>query len=98
MYEQPIREVLKATGVRLADVAGRAGVGVPCVSRQLRGERYFSPAMRAAVREALLARAQSSLTLTAMLLRRHGEGQAADACERLWERLSGTESQTIGSA
>lgn len=98
MYQQPIREVLRATGVRLADVAGRAGVGVPCVSRQLRGERAFSQTVRAAVREALLARAELSLTLTAMLLRRHGEHQAARACERLRMSLNGNEDQTIGPA
>jgi len=89
VHDRPIHETMRELGVRLDDVARRAGVGVPCISRQLHGERTLQPGVRAAIREALLARAAASLPMTAMLLRRHGEHDAAEACERLRERLAG---------
>jgi len=87
VHDGPIHETMRELGVRLDDVARRAGVGVPTVSRQLHGERTLQPNMRAAIRDALLARAAVSLPMTAMLLRRHGEAEAAEACERVHARL-----------
>jgi len=96
--DRPIHETMRELGVRLEDVARRAGVGVPTVSRQLHGERTLQPNMRAAIRDALLARAVASLPMTAMLLRRHGEREAAEACEGLRGSLARSDAPNPGDS
>ena len=87
MDDRSVREVMRELGVGLGEVARLAGVDRSHVGRQLRGVRPMSRAVRAAVVDVLESRAVRCLTLTAGLLRRHGEPGAAGACERLWERL-----------
>ena len=87
--EPTLREVMRDLGIRMEDVADRCGVDRSYASKQLRGERPLSRAVKVAFLDALDRKATTALPHVARLLRRHGEAGAAGACERVWERLCG---------
>lgn len=87
--ETTLREVMRDLGIRMEDVADRCGVDRSYASKQLRGERPMARCVRIAFLAALDEKTTAALPHVARLLRRHGEGEAAEACERLWERLVG---------
>ena len=95
--DRPIRQVMRELGVRLEDVARRANIDMSYVGKQVRGDRPMSREVTGALGDLLQDRAVTCLTFTAMLLRRHGEDSAAEACERLWDRLGPDAPDPAGS-
>jgi transcriptional regulator with XRE-family HTH domain len=90
MDHRPLRKVVRELGIRLEELSDRSGVDQSYISKQLRGERPMLRAVMGAIADALDQKAVACLTFTAVLLRRHGEPEAAEVCERLWERIGAT--------
>lgn len=88
--DRTARQAMAEMGIKVEDVARASGVDPSYASKQLRGHRPLQGAVRMAFVEALDAKAIAALPHVARLLRDHGEPDAADACERLWERLNST--------
>ena len=83
------REVMRDLGIRMEDVADRCGVDRSYASKQLRGERPLWRGVRGGFVDALDGKATAAMPHVARLLRRHGEADAAEACETVWGRLAG---------
>lgn len=93
MDEAKLRDVMRDLGIRMEDVADRCGVDRSYVSKQLRGERPLSRAVKKAFLDAVDDRAIRALRHVARLLRRHGEQRAAEICERLRGSLARPEAR-----
>ena len=83
-------------GITTGDIARRSGVDSSYASKQLRGELPLQRCVKRAFVEAVDAKAIAALPHVGRLLRAQGEDDAADACERLWERLRRTDDETAG--
>ena len=67
---------------------GRPLWGGPVLRQQAGGEMPMARCVKVALLEALDRKAAAAMPHVARLLRRHGEREAAQACERVWERLA----------
>jgi hypothetical protein len=90
--DMPVRGAMRELGITLEDAAGLSGVDMSYVGKQVRGDRPMSAVVRSVLSELFEGRAIACLPLTERLLRKHGEADAAEACERVGAELrdSGT--------
>lgn len=85
--DRTVRRAMKEMGITVAEVAERSWADRSYVSRQLSGELPLRVSVKAAFLEVMRARAIACLPQVAELLRDEGEDAAAEACDRIWDRL-----------
>lgn len=85
-----LRQTMADHDITISDLARHSGLSPSHVGKQVRGGLPLQKRVQRALVKVLDARALAALPLVGRLLRAHGEADAADACERIWERLNST--------
>lgn len=85
-----LRQTMADHDITISDLARHSGLSPSHVGKQVRGGLPLQGRVRRALVGVLDARALADLPNVARFLREHGEGEAADACERLAVLLNST--------